>query len=607
MIRQASSIKTLHQAIGIVLRALFIATITLLLLTAQSASAQQTTSQSPSQSSSQQTSTARADMISGRIVTDDGQPLANARVAITRSGSAFTLDRPVVTIDAQGNFRSSNLVPGAYLVSGSLPGYLQASITPRGIDAGRYHPGDTVTITMIKGSTLTGQVTNERGEPIVSINVRATRIRTEDPLLGGLPSATTETDDRGIYRLFGLSPGVYLISVNDENQFSSALSPYARLAPTYYPSATRETAKEITLHRGEELSGLDIRFRNERGRTLSGTVTGAGEPFPGSTASWSVTLSRLPIGAGSPVSTYNQRDTGTRSFIFYGLPDGEYELRAEYDSGTSQYAASLPRRVTVKGTDVTGLEMLLLSLASVSGRIVAEKLLPNNRAASCAAEPIQSLQDTRITVRLDEKETPADRQRPNASPVTSGSPNAQGEFTIYKLAAGHYRFLMLPTNQSWYIRSITLPGPANTTRDVGREGLTLNLGERISGLMITVAEGSAHLQGQVIPDKEGTRLPPRLYVHAVPAEPSQADDVLRFAQALVRPDGRFTLEDLAPGRYWLIARPAPEGFSPLRTAAWETDERVKLRREAQAAKVELELQPCQRLNAYTLRYTPSDK
>ncbi len=224
-------------------------------------------------------------------MTNDGQSLANARVTISPSGgSTLTGNRPIATVDAQGNFHSSDLAPGAYVVSASVPGYLQVSITPGSLEFGRWQPGDSITVTMTKGGVMTGQVTNERGEPVIAVRVLTTFIRREDGSTAGYPLGSTETDDRGIYRIFGLQPGTYVVAVNGENQpFSSIPSPYSRLTPTYYPSTTRETAKEITLRPGEEVSGIDIRFRSERGHALSGTVTGVEELTmapPSALATW---------------------------------------------------------------------------------------------------------------------------------------------------------------------------------------------------------------------------------------------------------------------------------------------------------------------------------
>ncbi len=81
-----------------------------------------------------------------------------------------------------------------------------------------------------------------------------------------------------------------------------------------------------------------------------------------------------------------------------------------------------------------------------------------------------------------------------------------------------------------------------------------------------------------------------------------ADDLLRYAQTFAQSDGKFAFEDLAPGKYWLLLRVIPEGASLARPIAWDSNERAKLRREAEATKVEIELQPCHRVSNYALRY-----
>jgi len=63
------------------------------------------------------------------------------------------------------------------------------------------------------------------------------------------------------------------------------------------------------------------------------------------------------------------------------------------------------------------------------------------------------------------------------------------------------------------------------------------------------------------------------------------------------------LSNLAPGKYWLIARAAPDdetADSPVAPIARNANERAKLRREVMAAKNEIELQLCGRLKDYVL-------
>jgi hypothetical protein len=100
-------------------------------------------------------------------------------------------------------------------------------------------------------------------------------------------------------------------------------------------------------------------------------------------------------------------------------------------------------------------------------------------------------------------------------------------------------------------------------------------------------------------------LPGRLRIHLIPAEASAADEVLRYAEAYAQEDGSFLLSNLAPGKYWLIARAAPDDTMSDRPAtpiAWDVSGRAKIRREAMAARNEIELRPCERVKDYVLRF-----
>jgi hypothetical protein len=106
----------------------------------------------------------------------------------------------------------------------------------------------------------------------------------------------------------------------------------------------------------------------------------------------------------------------------------------------------------------------------------------------------------------------------------------------------------------------------------------------------TLTKGAARLQGTVT-----TPQPTR--VHLVPVEKEAADDLLRYAEVAADSTGAFTLRHLAPGKYWLLARPLTDATRP---AAWDNAERAKLRRDAEAANQVIQLQPCQRVADYKL-------
>src|SRR6185312_16147213 len=98
---------------------------------------------------------------------------------------------------------------------------------------------------------------------------------------------------------------------------------------------------------------------------------------------------------------------------------------------------------------------------------------------------------------------------------------------------------------------------------------------------------------------EGTAFPADLHVHLVPADREQANDVLRYSETTIMSDGSFAFSNIAPGRYFIVSRVEPEtpDTSP---RSRDPTARAKLRQEAEAAKVVIDLKPCQRLRDYAL-------
>ena len=193
-------------------------------------------------------------------------------------------------------------------------------------------------------------------------------------------------------------------------------------------------------------------------------------------------------------------------------------------------------------------------------------------------------------------------------------PDPQGEFHLHNLAPGENRFNVPPTAKYWYLKSISWPSgagaktaPAGRPSDAARNWTTLKPGDRLSGLIVTMALGAASLRGQ-IETADGQKLPPRLFVYLVPAEPESANDVLRFFAVPAEVDGSFALNHLPPGRYWPFAQTAVESdvsvLSKLRLPD-EAEARAKLRHDAESAKIDTTLQPCQNLTGYRLPLKPA--
>jgi hypothetical protein len=561
---------------------------------------------------------AQSGTISGRIINEDGGGAPNVTVtissvkanqqALTQRGGG---DR--VSTDEEGNFKFTGVAPGVYIVNVfESKGYVQQSPFSAETQEQRYcRVGDNVTIMMVRGGVITGRVTTANGEPMVGVRVYAVMVR--DPEGRSLKRQANYrarmTDDRGVYRLYGLAPGTHVIYTRADI-LGPAVSPYEGNAPTYHPSSTRDTAAEITVTNGSEATGIDIRYRGDRGRVVSGTV--AGGPENASSNRVSVGVNLTSISTGNVIGNSAVRPgENANAFAIYGVPDGEYEIvarRTEYDS--VEAAASAPRRITVKGADVTGIELRLTPMASISGRIVfeaAQSSCENKRKSSLEEIAMQTRRDGRAGGAVD---SPGILQSDTA-------PNEKGEFAIFNLQGGRYFLEPKLPNETWYPKSITVnapsPAAANprgpakpaTPTDVARAGIALKVGEKLTGLNVTVADGGASLRGKVVAGTESTRLPSRVRVHLIPAEDAAGDNVLRYAETLIRGDGSFGVSNLAPGKYWLVARAAADDEPidrPLLPAAWDAVERAKLRREASTMKNEVELQPCARAKDYVLRF-----
>ena len=52
--------------------------------------------------------------------------------------------------------------------------------------AGVYHVGDSVTLVLTKGGVITGTVTNQAGEPVVGVTVRALMVHTANHFIVSL-------------------------------------------------------------------------------------------------------------------------------------------------------------------------------------------------------------------------------------------------------------------------------------------------------------------------------------------------------------------------------------------------------------------------------------
>ncbi|HYJ46162.1 MAG TPA: carboxypeptidase-like regulatory domain-containing protein [Pyrinomonadaceae bacterium] len=598
----------------------------LLVLTASATKAQEP---SPGGANETRAAASSGGTISGRVTGEGGQPLASAVVNIARAYASGPAQQQAVSTDEEGKFMMTNLSPGLYSVSAYAPGFVASPDVVAGSGEARYYRvGDTVNLTLTKGGVITGTVRDANGEPVVAVPVRVMRVRDAAghvaPYNFGFFQSRM-TDDRGVYRIYGLTAGTYLVSTGGSLGFSSLPNFYEGDAPTYYPSSTRDTAVEVPVRPGEEATNIDIRYRGERGHVVSGIITGTSE----GAGSYSISVSLRQSASGMSESNAFVPPSDKHAFSIQGVGDGVYDLSAQQGNFGGNTLVSPSRRITVRGADVTGLELTLAPLGSIAGRATLEPLQKKEGCAGAQEEQRPAnLIETIVNARRAEK------SRDEASPPTPfsfGGISAlteQGEFTVRNLGAGSYRLTARLPMDSWYVRSIALPNaaprrvPLPAPKSAETKGATsasslimLKSGENFSGVTVNIAQDGATLRGRVTGAKEAAEgapsvLPSNLRVYLVPVERERADDTLRYSEVKPGDDGAFSFTNLAPGHYWLIARPFAEDDVPNRIPrplAWDAEARATLRREAEAQNVTVELTPCKRVADQVLRYGVGSK
>ena len=187
--------------------------------------------------------------ITGRVVADDsGDPVANARVVLNLSGSQ---DRVVAVSERDGRFVLP-VPPGRHNIVATKPRFARGQATAVAGTEG-------VEIRLRRGAAISGRIIDEFGDPVVAAAVFVETGRSAAVV------ATTRTDDRGEYRIGGLSAGTFSVSVMTVGppEFRQLGRGRFGMIPdsmkTYYPNAaTLAEAQSFEIDWGDERAGVDL-------------------------------------------------------------------------------------------------------------------------------------------------------------------------------------------------------------------------------------------------------------------------------------------------------------------------------------------------------------
>ena len=531
-------------------------------------------------------------VISGTVVSDDGQPLPDVEVRV--ASLRFATDRLSVSPKTKpnGQFRAEGLPPGRYTVTAFAPGYVPLADENFGVTT--YRPGAVIDLHLTRGGVITGALTETDGAPAITVRVRALRVRDErgQAVREGY-SASDLTDDQGVYRIYGLPPGSYLIATGPAQGWS-LVAPDG-MPPFYYPTGPPETAQQLELQYGQEISGIDMRRRRLSGHSVSGVAGISFKP------EWGLRASLLRAGSGILEREAEiEGSDGGYAFALKDVPDSDYDLALEAADRNRKADAPI-QRVKVRGADVTGLQFNLVEAGGLSGRVVLEKNAALANRPECVETGRAFIEEILLQPQRAEKKPPAPLGYSYSNFAPRELPDEHGAFQVKGLRPGEYRLATQLPSESWYIRASNAPG--SPAKDLGRDNLSIVSGATTREVTIFISNGAATVTGRITPARAGVELPANLFVYLVPAEKDAAEHILRYAEAKASRDGVFTFANLAPGRYWIVAKTPPEEPPTVRRPLfWNATERAQLRREAETAKREITLNPCQQSKAYTLPY-----
>lgn len=159
--------------------------------------------------------------ISGRV-TIEGKPAPGIVVTLMGTDSGQEPRGVKEKTDAEGRFNFAGVMPGNYVITPRAYAHVLADHVRNTRDGKRIlvmagETVDGVSFNLVRGGVVTGRVTDEQGRPVVRGYISLLEKRGDGD--GRFESITLpfpdiqETDDRGVYRLFGVPAGRYLVMV----------------------------------------------------------------------------------------------------------------------------------------------------------------------------------------------------------------------------------------------------------------------------------------------------------------------------------------------------------------------------------------------------------
>jgi hypothetical protein len=498
--------------------------------------------------------------LEGVVLDLEDRPIAGAEVtAILWPPPAGPNTEPPLTASSgsNGKFLLRDLAAGGYRIRVQAGGYawqefgaaapgIQGAGTGIVTTVGAGQSLPEIKIRLVREAILTGRVTSTSGSPLVGMNVLALR-KTFDGQ--GWASFKTEgravTNDRGEYRLLGLSIGSYYIRaatgpvLMGRDQFMALADGRAvvlpagpspgTFTPTYYPGVTDVAkAAPVKLEAAVEVRNIDIALLRSPGFRVRGRVIDPTSSTPPAFATMSITPARTAFVSSIAGSHVAYKPDGT--FELTDVAPGTYWVLAQIPGDPRpQHGATL---TTVIDSDVNDVEVTIVRDVTVTGSVTVED---------------RSVSDAELAaIRVELRRVLAGQISPPISGLTMGS---NGTFTYKNLPVAEFRLTLSGLPPDLYVRVGRIAGVDALTQFVD---LTK---PQTAPLEIVLAKGT-EVRGTVIGD--ASQPLPSQHVVLIPKGLRDRPDLYKTAHTDAM--GRFSIQGVAPGNYKAFAWKAIESY-----------------------------------------------
>lgn len=493
------------------------------------------------QTTTQQTARAPRSSVSGRVTIKE-KGVGGVLVGLRKTDFQFpTESYQKATTDADGSYRITNIPPGNYEVVSSVPAFVAARGTARSkqVIVGDDDNIEGINFALVRGGVITGRITDADGRPLIQQQVGIyfenafTPRPQQQPNRQVFPAMSVQTDDRGIYRVFGLQAGSYKVaSGRNDDVVMTGPSPLGRASYklVFYPDADEpDKAKVIEVSEGSEATEVDIVLGRAlqtfaaTGRVIDGE---RGLPLPNIRFSVHRMIGQRPEYVNTPIASNVQGE-----FIIEGLLPGRYaiNLLPNQIPGNEMRAEAL--NFEIIDQDISGVVVKLLKGASVSGVVVIES------------------EDKAVQAKLYELQLRGFVAVPGGGVVGTSvaSPiGPDGSFRLVGLASGTLNLNIGMLNRPMPPKGFSIARMEHN--GVATRGIEIKDGENVTGVRVIVAYGNAVIRGVVTtengPLPEGTRVTVNL------TKPGERNGPL-IRPPIVDARGRFLIEGIPAGTYEL--------------------------------------------------------